>query len=126
MGARRGKGATCPSLPEFEKMTTFAALLGNALKNSLVPPMLAVHTLKLSLKSRDEINKIFLFAPAARIKVVDYFRCLCLCPSGQISKAPMLVQPMSASSNVEVCNQWDVQKLSAKYSCVVVFLIVRF
>ena len=78
-----GRGLLAPPSPNL-KNDVICCSPSKYPQNSLVP-MLAVHTLKLSHKSRK--NEIFLFAPAARIKVVDYFRCSCLCPSGQISKS---------------------------------------
>ena len=52
MGARRGgKGGALAPL-EFEKMTSYAAVLQNALKFSLAPSALAKDTLYFSLKRR--------------------------------------------------------------------------
>ena len=52
MGARRGgaRGALVPL--EFEKMTSYAAVLQNTLKFSLAPSVLAIDTLYFSLKHR--------------------------------------------------------------------------
>ena len=51
MGARRGgaRGGTCPPL-EFEKMTSYAAVLQHTLKFSLAPSALATDTLYFSVK----------------------------------------------------------------------------
>ena len=56
-----GKGGTCPPL-EFEKMTSYAAVLQNTLKFSLAPTALALDTLYFSLKRREKTQK-FSFAP---------------------------------------------------------------
>ena len=70
MGARRGGGALAPL--EFEKMTSYAAVLQNTLKFSLAPTALALDTLYFSLKRREKTQK-FSFAPWARRKMVDFF-----------------------------------------------------
>ena len=69
MGARRGGGAHAPL--EFEKMTSYAAVLQNTLKFSLAPSALALYILYFSLKRREKTQK-FSFAPSARRKMVDY------------------------------------------------------
>ena len=48
MGARRG-GGTCPSL-EFEKITSYAAVLQNTKKLSLAPSALAIDNLRRAFK----------------------------------------------------------------------------
>ena len=56
MGARRGgRGALAPPL-EFEKMTSYAAVLQNTLNFSLAPSALATDTLYFSLKRRKKRN----------------------------------------------------------------------
>ena len=67
-----GKWAHLPPTPlEFEKMTSYAAVLRNTLKFSLAPSALALATLYFSLKPREKTQK-FSFAPSARSKVVDF------------------------------------------------------
>ena len=51
-------------------MTSYAAVLQNTLKFSLVPSALAIDTLYFSLKRREKTQK-FSFAPSARRKMVD-------------------------------------------------------
>ena len=72
MGARRGGGGQGGHLPplEFEKMTSYAAVLQNTLKFSLAPSALPLDTLCFSLKRREKTQK-FSFAPSARRKMVD-------------------------------------------------------
>ena len=57
MGARRGGqgGALAPL--EFEKMTSYAAVLQNNLNFSLAPSALAIDTLYFSLKRREKTQK---------------------------------------------------------------------
>ena len=59
MGARRGgqRGALAPPL-EFEKMTSYTAILQNTLKFSLAPSALAIHTLHFSLKRRKNVKMV--------------------------------------------------------------------
>ena len=57
------RGALAPPL-EFEKMTSYAAVLQNTLKFSLAPSALALDTLYFSLKRREKTQK-FSFAPCA-------------------------------------------------------------
>ena len=95
MGARRGgQGGTCPPL-EFEKVTSYAAVLQNTLNFSLAPPALALHTLYFSLKRREKRKKCHLRLGRAE-KMVDFlygapkmcqlFKVLVvLPPSGKIS-----------------------------------------
>ena len=61
MGARRGggKGGTCPL--EFEKMTSYVAVLQTTLKFSHAPLALAMDTLYVSVKSRKNAS-IFICA----------------------------------------------------------------
>ena len=56
---RRQGGGTCPPPLEFEKMTSYAAVLQNTLNFSLAPSALALHTLYLSLKRRKKKRKNF-------------------------------------------------------------------
>ena len=64
-----GKGGLAPPL-EFEKMTSYIAVLQNTLKCSIAPSALALDTLYFSLKRREK-SQMFLFAPSARRKMVD-------------------------------------------------------
>ena len=79
MGARRGVGkgrgealVPLPSL-EFEKMTTYAAVLQNTLKFSRALLVLALDILYFSLKRREKTQK-FSFAPSARRKGRSFVR----------------------------------------------------
>ena len=65
-----GKGGALAPL-EFEKMTSYAAVLQNTLKFSLAPSALAPDTLYFSLKRREKTQKCS-FAPSARRKMVDF------------------------------------------------------
>ena len=71
MGARRGgQGGHLPPL-EFEKMTSYAAVLQNTLKFSLAPTALAIDTLYFSLK-RAKKCKIFRLRLWRVEKMVDF------------------------------------------------------
>ena len=97
--AGRGKGGHLPPL-EFEKMTSYAAVLQNTLKFSLAPSALAIDTLYFSPKRRKKTQK-FSFAPSARRKMVifctarrkrvNFFKCRWLCPPlEKFLRAPMV------------------------------------
>ena len=60
-----GKEGHLPPPLEFEKMTSYAAVLQNYLKFSLAPSALALDTLYFSLKCLEKRLK-FSFAPSAR------------------------------------------------------------
>ena len=65
-----GQGGHLPPL-EFEKMTSYAAVLQNILKFSLAPSALAIDTLYFSLKCHEKTQQ-FSFAPWARRKMIDF------------------------------------------------------
>ena len=84
MGARRGgKGGALAPL-EFEKMTSYAAVLQNTLKFSLAPSALALDILYFSLKRREKkrnfrlrlrrAEKRSIFCMARR-KCVEFLKC---------------------------------------------------
>ena len=88
MGARRGggKGGTCPL--EFEKMTSYVAVLQTTLKFSHAPLALAMDTLYVSVKSRKNASihlrlrrpeKRAIFCKARR-KRVKFFKSWWFCP----------------------------------------------
>ena len=89
------RGALAPPPLEFEKMTSYAAVLQNTLKFSLAPSALAIYTLNFSIKRREKTQQCS-FAPSARRKMVDFLygapkTCwvckvsVTLSPSGKIS-----------------------------------------
>ena len=63
-------GALAPV--EFEKITSYAAVLQNTLNPSLAPSALALDTLYFSLSVAKKHKKKS-FAPSARRKMVDFF-----------------------------------------------------
>ena len=65
-----GQGGALAPL-EFEKMTSYAAVLQNILKFSLAPTALALDTPYFSVKRREKTQK-FSFAPSARRKMVIF------------------------------------------------------
>ena len=83
-----GKGGHLPPL-EFEKMTSYAAVLRNTLKFSLAPSALAIDILYFSLKRRKKrknfrlrlrrAEKWSIFGTARR-KRVNFLKCRWFCP----------------------------------------------
>ena len=103
MGARRGgQGGTCPPL-EFEKVTSYAAVLQNTLNFSLAPSALAIDTLYFSLKRREKRKNFRLRLRraekwsdfcTARKKRVNFLKRWWFCPPLE----KFLRAPMTAAS----------------------------
>ena len=91
MGARRGgKGGTCPPPLEFEKMTSYAAVLQNTLKFSLAPSALAIDTLYFSLKCREKRKNFRLrFRRAENVSIFKVSVDFCP-PLEKFLRAPIL------------------------------------
>ena len=101
-----GQGGHLPPPLEFEKMTSYAAVLQNTLKFSLAPSALAIDTLYFSLKRAKKCKnfrlrlrraeKCSIFCTARR-KGVNFFKCRWFCPPlEKFLRAPMPPYHLSA------------------------------
>ena len=107
--------ALAPPPLEFEKVTTYAAVLQNTLKFSLAPSALELDTLYFSLKRREKRKNFRLrlrravkwsIFRTARWKGVEFLKCRSFCPSlEKFLRAPMYVFYLFMLRCVENNNQ---------------------
>ena len=103
-----GQGGTCPPW-NLKKMTSYAAVLQNALKFSLAPSALAIDALYLSLKRRKKrknFRKMVDFWYGAP-KTCRFFNVLVvLPPSGKISAGAHATDWANHNTKLKICKNY--------------------